>query len=75
MGDVNLDFLTWTKTDLGSEHKTTKLKELIVELFDRILSRGVKQCVTSATRSWPGQSDSGLDHFCTKQDISSSSIL
>ena len=65
MGDVNLDFLTWTKTDLDPEHKTVKLKQLIVELFDRILSRGVKQCVTAPTRSWPGQADSGLDHFYT----------
>ena len=65
MGDVNLDFLTWTKTDLEPEHKTVKQKKLIVELFDRILSRGVKQRVRSATRSWPGQANSGLDHFYT----------
>ena len=65
LGDVNLDFLTWTKTDLAPEHKTTKLKQLIALLFDRILTRGVKQCVTSPTRSWPGQPDSGLDHFYT----------
>ena len=65
LGDVNLDFLTWTKTDLEPEHKTNKLKQLITQLFDRILARGVKQCVTSPTRSWPGQADSGLDHFYT----------
>ena len=65
MGDVNLDFLTWTQADLEPEHKTVKLKQLIVELFDRILSRGVQQCVTAPTRSWPGQADSGLDHFYT----------
>ena len=57
LGDVNLDFLTWTKTDLGPEHKTTKLKQLITQLYDRVLTRGVKQCVTSPTRSWPGQPD------------------
>ena len=65
MGDVNLDFLTWTKTDLNPEHRTVQLKQLIVELFDRVLSRGVKQCVTAPTRSWPGQADSGIDHFYT----------
>ena len=65
MGDVNLDFLTWTKTDLDQNHKSVRLKQLIDELFNRIFIRGVKQCVTSATRSWPGQPDSGLDHFYT----------
>ena len=65
MGDVNLDFMTWTKTNLNPDHKSAKLRPLINELFDRIISRGVKQCVTNPTRSWPGQPDSGLDHFYT----------
>ena len=65
MGDVNLDFMTWTKTDLDPNHKSVKLKQLTDELFNRIISRGVKQCVTGPTRSWPGQADSGLDHFYT----------
>ena len=65
MGDVNIDFLTWTKTDLDPQHKTVKLKNLISVLFDRILSQGVKQLITTATHSWPGQEDSGLDHFYT----------
>ena len=42
-----------------------KLNQLIVELFDRMLSLGVKQCVTTPTRSWQGQADSGLAHFYT----------
>ena len=66
LGDVNIDFLTWTKTDLDPQHKTVKLKNLISVLFDRILSQGVKQLITTATHSWPGQEDSGLDHFYTK---------
>ena len=66
LGDVNLDFLTWTKSDLDPAHKTVKLRPLISVLFDRILSREVKQCVTTSTRSWSGQEDSGLDHVYTK---------
>ena len=65
MGDTNLDFLTWTNSDLSCDHKSVKLKQLIRELFDRILAKGVVQCVKSPTRSWPGQPDSGLDHFYT----------
>ena len=74
MGDVNIDFLTWTKTDLNPEHKTVKQKKLIVELFDRILSRGVKQLITSFTHSWPGQEDGGLDHFYTNAPGKISSV-
>ena len=74
MGDVNIDFLTWTKTDLNPEHKTVKQKKLIVELFDRILSRGVKQLITSYTHSWPGQEDGGLDHFYTNAPGKISSV-
>ena len=65
MGDVNLDFMTWTKSNLLPNHKTVRLRPLFDELFDRIITRGVKQCVVSPTRSWPGQVDSGLDHFYT----------
>ena len=74
MGDVNIDFLTWTRTDLNPEHKTVKQKKLIVELFDRILSRGVKQLITSFTHSWPGQADGGLDHFYTNAPGKISSV-
>ena len=65
MGYVNLDFMTWTKSNLLPNHKTVRLRPIIDELFDRIITRGVKQCVVSPTRSWPGQVDSGLDHFYT----------
>ena len=74
LGDVNIDFLTWTKTDLNPQHKTVKQKKLIVALFDRILSRGVKQLITTFTHSWPGTEDGGLDHFYTNAPGKISSV-
>ena len=74
MDDVNIDFLTWTKTDLDLQHRTVKVKGLIIELFDRILSRGVKQLITTFTHSWPGQENSGLDHFFTNAPAKISSV-
>ena len=68
LGDANLDFLTWTRTDLNPTHRTVKQKPLIIPLFDRILSRGVKQLITTFTHSWPGQENSGLDHFYTNSN-------
>ena len=77
LGDANLDFLTWTKTDLNPQHRSVKQKPLIIAIFDRILSRGVKQLVTTFTHSWPGQENSGLDHFYTNAPgkVSSLQIL
>ena len=74
MVDVKIDFLTWTKTDLNPQHKTVKQKKLIVALFDRILSRGVKQLITTFTHSWPGTEDGGLDHFYTNAPGKISSV-
>ena len=62
-GDINLNHLEWTKDDLPANNQTKKLRSLIHELFSRILPHGVSQLVTTATRVWPGQPDSGLDHF------------
>ena len=62
-GDVNLNHLEWTKDDLPANNQTKKLRPLITDLFTRILPHGVSQLVTTATRVWPGQPDSGLDHF------------
>ena len=70
LGDINLDFLTWTRTDLKPQHRTVKVKSLIVELFNRILRRGVKQLVTTFTHSWPGQED----HFLTNAPGKISSV-
>ena len=59
---------------LDPQHKTVKSKNLISVLFDRILSQGVKQLITTATHSWPGQEDSGLDHFYTNVPAKISSV-
>ena len=64
LGDFNLDFLTWTNEN---NPNTCKLKLLINQVFDRIFPFGVSQCVTVPTRQWPGQQDSGLDHFYTNK--------
>ena len=63
MGDINLDFLKWTKTNLPPNDSTVCLKALIEQLFSRIFPHGVSQLVKEATRVWPGQADSGLDHI------------
>jgi hypothetical protein len=63
MMDANIDFLKWTKADLPANDNTRRLRPLIDQLFTRIFPHGVSQLVTTATRSWPGQTDSGLDHI------------
>ena len=63
MMDANLDFLKWTRTDLPANDHTVRLKPLIELLFTRIFPHGVSQLVTTATRAWPGQVESGLDHI------------
>ena len=63
MGDINLDFLKWTRSDLPSSDSAVRLKSLTEALFSRIFPHGVSQLVKDATRVWPGQSDSGLDHI------------
>ena len=62
-GDLNVNHLEWTKDNLPPNSQTRKLRPLITELFARIISLGVSQLVTSATRVWPNQPDSGLDHL------------
>ena len=63
MIDANLDFLKWNRDDLPASDSTSKLKPLITKLFNQIFPYGVSQLVKSATRTWPGQADSGLDHI------------
>ena len=66
MGDFNLDFLSFYRTDLPSSSQTHRLQPLLDELFSRIVPHGVKQCVVGPTRQgWVGQADSGLDHLWT----------
>ena len=45
MGDINLDFLKWTRTDLAPSDSTSRLKHLIEALFSRIFPHGVAQLV------------------------------
>ena len=66
MGDFNLDFLSFNRSDLPSSSQAYRMKPLVQELFDRVVPQGVKQCVVGATRQGAaGQADSGLDHVWT----------
>ena len=66
MGDFNLDFLTFHRSDLSSSSQAHRLKPLVEELFTSVVPHGVKQCVVGATRQGRvGQADSGLDHLWT----------
>ena len=66
MGDFNLDFLNFHRTDLPSSSQAYRLKPLVEELNSRVVPHGVKQCVVGATRQGRvGQADSGLDHLWT----------
>ena len=65
MMDANIDFLKWTQDDLPASDSTNRLRPLINQLFNKIFPYGVSQLVKTATRTWPGQTDSGLDHIYT----------
>ena len=65
--DINLNHLDWTSPPTIQSSQTTKLRPLIDELFERIFSHSVSQCVTVATRFMNGQCPSGLDHFYTNR--------
>ena len=66
MGDMNLDFLSFYRTDLSSSSQAHRLRPLVDELLRRVVPHGVKQCVVGATRQGRvGQADSGLDHLWT----------
>ena len=68
LGYFNLNFLDWTS--LAPSSQTEKLRPLINQLFDRIIPQGFSQLVTVATRYWPGQEPSGLDHYLSLIHIS-----
>ena len=74
MMDANLDFMKWNNSNLPPNDSTIKLKSLIDLLFEKIFPQGVVQVVTVATRSWPGQDDSGLDHIYTNKPEKVSSV-
>ena len=57
LGDCNLDLLKFDNA--GAE------QPLIDLMLQRIYPHGVIQCVQGPTRSWPGQTPTGLDHIYT----------
>ena len=59
LGDCNLDHLKFDNA--GTEQPLVDL------MMQRIYPHGVVQCVQGPTRSWPGQSPSGLDHVYTSK--------
>ena len=63
LGDTNMDFLKWNRTDLPPNDSSVKLKSLKHELFTRVLPQGVAQMVTKPTRSTANDGESGLDHI------------
>ena len=66
MGDFNLDYLSFYRTDLSSSSQAYRLKPLVDELLARVGPHGVKQCVVGPTRQGrAGQADTGLDHLWT----------
>ena len=65
LGDLNINFLEYSKAVIPQNSQTYKLRSLIKLLFDQILPLGAIQCVKVATRTWPNQEPSGLDHYFT----------
>ena len=65
LGDLNINFLEYTKPQIPLNSQSYKLRSLIQLLYDRILPLGAVQCVSVATRTWPNQEPSGLDHYFT----------
>ena len=74
LGDVNLDFLKWTRNDLPASDHTVRLRPLTDQLFQKIIPDGVSQLVQVATRVWPGTADSGLDHIYSNKPEKCSDI-
>ena len=67
LGDMNINHLNWTDQSLPSSNQTSRLRPLIHDLFSRILPQSVTQCVRMATRHWPNQTSTGLDHYYTNR--------
>ena len=65
IGDLNLNFLEYSKPNIPVNSQSYKLRTLIQLLFDRIHPLGAVQCVGVATRTWANQTPSGLDHYFT----------
>ena len=67
LGDMNLNHCNWTDTNLPRTNQTYKLRDLVSALFSRIIPLGVSQHISGATRHFPGQVSTGLDHYYTNQ--------
>ena len=65
VGDLNLNFLEYTKPQIPTGSQSYKLRSLINLLYDRILPLGAVQCVTGATWVSNVYEHSGLDHYFT----------
>ena len=65
LGDMNLNFLEYTKANILPHSQSYKLRSLIQLLFERILPLGAVQCVSTATRVSSNGDASGLDHYYT----------
>ena len=65
LGDLNLNFLEYSKPSIPTNSQSYKLRSLIQLLSERILPLGAVQCVSVATRVWANQEPSGLDHYYT----------
>ena len=59
MGDCNLDHFKFTNAG--------QLQPLVDALIQEIYPHGVQQCVQGVTHSWPGRTDSCLDHIYTNR--------
>ena len=62
MGDMNINHLNWQYQGQNASKQTNKLRPLINELFAKIIPYGFAQLVKVATRHFPGQVSTGLDH-------------
>ena len=60
IGDVNLDFVKWNTPDYSQLQMITESKNILE-------AGGFFQLVKDVTRSWPGQTDSLIDHFWTNE--------
>ena len=67
LGDMNINHCNWTDLNISKTNQTYKLRDLISALFSRIIPLGVSQHVSGATRHFPGQVSTGLDHYFTNQ--------
>ena len=77
VGDLNLNFLEYSKGNLLPNSQSYKLRSLINLLYERIMPLGAIQCVTSATRVSANHVASCLDHYYTTnpQKLSQVSVI